>query len=36
MAGVWLTDNPTADIALPADGVVNLLDLSILSLEWLQ
>jgi hypothetical protein len=36
MAGVWLTDDTKADIALPADGVVNLLDLSIVSQEWLQ
>ncbi|MBM4104243.1 MAG: hypothetical protein FJ263_09405 [Planctomycetes bacterium] len=36
MASVWLTDDPTADISLPTDGVVNLLDLSILSLEWFQ
>jgi hypothetical protein len=36
MAGVWLTDDTKADIALPADGIVNLLDLSILSLEWLR
>ncbi len=36
MAGVWLTSNSTADIALPADGIVNLPDFSILSLQWLQ
>ena len=36
MAGVWLTDDTTADIAEPADDIVNLLDFSILSLEWLQ
>jgi hypothetical protein len=36
MAGVWLTDDTKADIALPADGVVNLLDLSIVSQSWLQ
>ena len=35
MAGVWLTDDTTADIALPVDGIVNLLDFLILSLEWL-
>ncbi|MCK5565122.1 MAG: hypothetical protein KAJ07_07725, partial [Planctomycetes bacterium] len=34
MANVWLTADPTADIALPADGIVNLLDFSTLSLEW--
>ena len=36
MSMVWLTDNTTADIAQPADGVVNLLDLSILAQEWLR
>jgi hypothetical protein len=36
MAGVWLTDVSTADIAEPADDIVNLRDFSILSLEWLQ
>ncbi|MCK5172989.1 MAG: hypothetical protein KAR47_06330, partial [Planctomycetes bacterium] len=34
MANVWLTADPTADIALPADGIVNLLDFSTLWLEW--
>ncbi len=36
MASVWLTDDSKADIAEPADSLVNLLDLSILSQEWLQ
>ena len=36
MAGVWLTDDTKADIAIPADGIVNLLDFSILSLQWSQ
>jgi hypothetical protein len=35
MASVWLTDDTKADIALPADGIVNLLDFSILSQQWL-
>ncbi len=29
-----LTDDSTADIALPADGIVSLLDFAVLSLEW--
>ena len=36
MANVWLTGDSTADIALPADGIVSLPDFAILSLEWLQ
>jgi hypothetical protein len=36
MAGVWLTDDTKADIALPADSIVNLLDLSIVCQQWLQ
>ena len=36
MAGVWLTDDSTADIALPADGIVNLPEFSILSQDWFQ
>jgi hypothetical protein len=35
MADVWLTNDFTADIALPKDGLVNLLDMSILSQQWL-
>ena len=34
MAGVWLTDDTKADIALPADGIVNFPDFSVLSSEW--
>ena len=34
MASVWLTDDTTADIALPADGTVSLPDFSVLSSEW--
>lgn len=36
MAGVWLTNDSTADIAEPADSIVNLQDLSILAQEWLN
>ncbi|MCK5563755.1 MAG: glycoside hydrolase family 99-like domain-containing protein [Planctomycetes bacterium] len=36
MAGVWLTSDPTADIALPADGMVGLPDLLVLVQEWLS
>jgi len=36
MAGVWLTDDATADIAESEETIVNYLDFSILSLEWLQ
>jgi hypothetical protein len=36
MTNVWLTGNFTADIAKPADGIVDLLDFSIVSQQWLQ
>ena len=36
MAGVWLTDDSTADIVESEETIVNYLDFSILSLEWLQ
>ena len=36
MANAWLTNNLIVDLDQPADGVVNLQDLSILVQEWLQ
>jgi len=36
MAGVWLTADPTADIAEPADGMVELPDLLVFMQEWLN
>ncbi|MCK5174325.1 MAG: PASTA domain-containing protein, partial [Planctomycetes bacterium] len=36
MAGVWLTADSTADIAQPADGIVDLPDLLVLVQEWLD
>ncbi len=36
MAGVWLTADPTGDIAQPADGLVDLLDLLVLAHQWLN
>jgi lysophospholipase L1-like esterase len=36
MAGVWLTDDPTADIFQPADNLVDLSDLLVLVEEWLS
>ena len=34
IAGVWLTDDTKADIAEPADDIVNSLDLSTVSQQW--
>ncbi len=36
MASIWLTDDSTADIAQPADGLVGLPDLLVVAQEWLQ
>ena len=36
MAGVWLTDDSKADIAEPVDGIVNLLDFSVLSQDMFE
>ena len=36
IAGVWLTADPTGDIAQPADGLVDLLDLLVMVQEWLN
>ena len=35
IAGVWMTADPTADVAEPTDGLVGLPDLLILAEEWL-
>jgi hypothetical protein len=34
LAGVWLTDDFRADIAQPADGIVNALAFSIVAQKW--
>ncbi len=36
MAGVWLTDDFVADIADPADNMVDVLDLSVVAQQWLD
>jgi len=36
MADVWLADDSEADIAEPADGIVNFPDFSVLSRDWLN
>jgi hypothetical protein len=36
MSGVWLTNDPVADIADPADGQVSVPDLMVLVQEWLN
>ncbi len=36
IAGVWLTDDSVADIALPTDNMVDLTDVSVLTQQWLD